>query len=64
MARIEALHIFQMSQDLLETVLMNGIYIFITQEKCICFANRGPKSIVIISEKYNLNINIIHMVDI
>ena len=57
-----------MSQDLLETVQRNGTYIFITrykiEEKCICFANRGPKSMVIISEKYNLNINIIHMVDI
>lgn len=53
-----------MSQDLFETVLRNGTYIFITrykiQEKCIFFANRGPKSIVIISEK---NTIIIHMID-
>ena len=30
----------------------------------ISFANHSPKGMVIISEKYNLNINIIHMVDI
>ena len=30
----------------------------------ISFASHSPKGMVIISEKYNLNINIIHMVDI